>query len=58
MSKIKETPAAVPEEADEHTGRGGSYVIENGKRVLVERTQSREEAQKVEQEVSDVATGT
>jgi hypothetical protein len=30
---------------DEHAGKGGSYVIENGVRRLVERTQSPEEAQ-------------
>ena len=50
MSKGKaEQPAA-----DEHAGKGGSYVVENGRRVLVERTQSREEAQAVKEEVSDV----
>lgn len=61
MSKTKGTPAAVPEEADEHAGKGGSYVIgADGKRVLQERTLSREEAEKAEQntEVSDVAAGT
>lgn len=29
---------------DEFAGQGGSYVIENGKRRLVERTKSPEEA--------------
>lgn len=61
MSKTKETPAAVPDESDEHAGKGGSYVIgADGKRVLQERTLSREEAEKAAQntEVSDVATGT
>jgi hypothetical protein len=58
VSKTKVTPAAVPDESDEHAGKGGSYVIgADGKRVLQERTLSREEAEKAEQntEVSDVA---
>lgn len=51
MSKGKaEQPAA-----DEHAGKGGSYVVENGRRVLVERTQSREDAQQVNPKVNDVA---
>ena len=60
MSKTKETPAAVPDESDEHAGKGGSYVIgADGKRVLQERTLSREEFEaKQNTEVSDVATGT
>lgn len=34
-------PAAPPPPAaDEHAGHGGSYVIENGVRRLVERTQT------------------
>lgn len=39
-------PAARPAapEPDEHHGKGGSYVIENGVRRLVERTQSPDEA--------------
>lgn len=60
MSKTKETPAAVPDESDEHAGKGGSYVIgADGKRVLQERTLSRDEFEaKQNPEVSDVATGT
>lgn len=30
---------------DEHAGKGGSYVVENGVRRLVERTKSPEDAQ-------------
>ena len=51
MSKIKTEQPAVD---DEHAGKGGSYVVENGRRVLVSRTQSRDEAQAVKQEVNDV----
>lgn len=59
MIKAKETPATVPDAIDEHAGRGGSYVIdENGKRVLQERTLSREQAAEAAVEVSDVAAGT
>lgn len=39
----REAPVAAPQEhdqVDEHAGHGGSYVIENGKRRLVERTDS------------------
>ncbi len=46
MGKVKtETPAVVPAAADEHEGMGGSYLVgEDGKRVLVERTLTQEEA--------------
>lgn len=49
MSKTKETPAAVPDESDEHAGKGGSYVIgADGKRVLQERTLAREEVNSID----------
>lgn len=63
MSKSKGTPAAVPDESDEHAGKGGSYVIgEDGRRELVARTLSREEVKSIDEdkqpkEVNDVATG-
>ena len=46
MSKGKaETPATAPELVDEHAGKGGSYLVdEAGKRVLVERTLTQDEA--------------
>lgn len=44
MSK-KAVKAPVPDEADEHAGKGGSYVINpEGKRDLVERTKPADEA--------------
>ena len=47
MSKTEQPIQDVDEndQPTDHSGKGGSYVIEDGKRRLVERTKSPEEAQ-------------
>lgn len=49
------SPASESSAPDEHHGKGGSYVMENGVRRLVERTRSPEEAAELERQAREQA---
>lgn len=56
MSRNKEAPATVPEDAN--AGCGGSYVVDanTGERVLTERTQPANEDQQAKEQEEDGTT--